>query len=329
MKAGRIMQTVLITGGAGFIGSNFTRMMSQKPEFRCVVLDQLTYAGHLSTIEDVLSDSCIFVKGDIADSTLVQRLFEQYAFDYVINFAAESHVDRSIEDPGVFIRSNVLGVQVLLDACRQYCVTKYLQVSTDEVYGSLSDTGLFTEEMPLDPSSPYSASKSSADMLVQAWHRTYGLSVNITRCSNNYGPYQFPEKLIPVIITRALANQSIPVYGTGMNVRDWIHVEDHCTALFEVLMRGQSGRVYNIGGRSERSNLEVVRTVLQIVGQSESLITFVEDRKGHDWRYAIDNSRIQLELGWEPNHSFEQGLVDTVQWYLDNQSWLEGLNNSV
>lgn len=323
------MQTVLITGGAGFIGSNFTRMMSQKPEFRCVVLDQLTYAGHLSTIEDVLSDSCIFVKGDIADSTLVQRLFEQYAFDYVINFAAESHVDRSIEDPGVFIRSNVLGVQVLLDACRQYGVTKYLQVSTDEVYGSLSDTGLFTEEMPLDPSSPYSASKSSADMLVQAWHRTYGLSVNITRCSNNYGPYQFPEKLIPVIITRALANQSIPVYGTGMNVRDWIHVEDHCTALFEVLMRGQSGRVYNIGGRSERSNLEVVRTVLQIVGQSESLITFVEDRKGHDWRYAIDNSRIQLELGWEPNHSFEQGLVDTVQWYLDNQSWLEGLNNSV
>ena len=323
------MQTVLITGGAGFIGSNFTRMMSQKTDFRCVVLDQLTYAGHLSTIADVLSDRCIFAKGDIADSILVQGLFEQYAFDYVINFAAESHVDRSIEDPGVFIRSNVLGVQVLLDACRQHGVTKYLQVSTDEVYGSLSDTGLFTEDMPLDPSSPYSASKASADMLVQAWHRTYGLSVNITRCSNNYGPYQFPEKLIPVIITRALANQSIPVYGTGMNVRDWIHVEDHCAALFEVLMRGQSGRVYNIGGRSERSNLDVVRTVLQIVGQSESLITFVDDRKGHDWRYAIDNSRIQSELGWEPNHSFEQGLVDTVQWYLANQSWLEGLNNSV
>jgi len=317
------MRTVLITGGAGFIGSNFTRMMAHKKEFQCIVLDNLTYAGHLSTIEDVLSDQCVFVQGDIADGVLVDQLFTQYTFDYVINFAAESHVDRSIEDPGVFIRSNVLGVQVLLDASRKYGVTKYLQVSTDEVYGSLDDTGLFTEDMPLDPSSPYSASKASADMLVQAWHRTYGMSVNITRCSNNYGPYQFPEKLIPVIITRALANESIPVYGTGMNVRDWIHVEDHCNALFEVLVSGTSGRVYNIGGNSERSNLDVVRTVLQILGKSESLIEFVEDRKGHDWRYAIDNRRIQSELKWSLSHSFEQGLVETVQWYMDNVSWCE------
>lgn len=317
------MSTILITGGAGFIGSNFTRLMSQKSDFRCVVLDKLTYAGHLSTIADVLGEQCIFVEGDIANTELVQGLFAQYQFDYVINFAAESHVDRSIEDPGIFIRTNVLGVQILLDACRQFGVSKYVQVSTDEVYGSLGDTGLFTEDLPLDPSSPYSASKASADMLVQAWHRTYGLPVNITRCSNNYGPFQFPEKLIPVIITRALAEQSIPVYGTGMNVRDWIHVEDHCSALFEVLMRGVSGRVYNVGGRSERSNLDVVRTVLQILGKRESLITFVEDRKGHDWRYAIDNSRIQTELGWEPKHSFEQGLVETVEWYMDNVQWCE------
>ena len=322
------MFTILITGGAGFIGSNFTRMMSQKSDFRCVVLDKLTYAGHLSTIEDVLGDECIFVEGDIADIELVQGLFIQYQFDYVINFAAESHVDRSIEDPGVFIRSNVLGVQVLLDACRQHGVSKYVQVSTDEVYGSLGDTGLFTEDLPLDPSSPYSASKASADMLVQAWHRTYGLAVNITRCSNNYGPYQFPEKLIPVIITRAVENESIPVYGTGMNVRDWIHVEDHCSALFEVLIRGQSGRIYNVGGRSERSNLDVVRTVLEIVGKSESLITFVEDRKGHDWRYAIDNTRIQSELNWEPKHSFEEGLMETVQWYIENLDWSMNLTKS-
>ncbi|MAA79120.1 MAG: dTDP-glucose 4,6-dehydratase [Deltaproteobacteria bacterium] len=322
------MQTILITGGAGFIGSNFTRLVNGYPDFRCVVLDKLTYAGHLSTIEEVLGPDCIFVKGDIADAVEVDSLFSQYKFDYVVNFAAESHVDRSIEEPGVFVRSNVFGVQVLLDACRRHGVTKYLQVSTDEVYGELSDTGLFTEDMPLDPSSPYSASKASGDLLVQAWHRTYGLPVNITRCSNNYGPYQFPEKLIPVIITRALDNALIPVYGNGLNVRDWIHVEDHCSALFSVLMHGQSGRVYNIGGQSERTNLDVVRTILKILGHSESLITFVEDRKGHDWRYAIDNTRIQTELNWHPKHSFEQGLVDTIQWYLDNQKWLETLNHS-
>jgi dTDP-glucose 4,6-dehydratase len=267
------------------------------------------------------------VEGDIADTTIVEALFAKYRFDYVINFAAESHVDRSIADPGVFIRSNVLGVQVLLDVCRQYGVTKYLQVSTDEVYGSLGDTGLFTEQSPLQPSSPYSASKASADLLVQAWYRTYGLPVNITRCSNNYGPYQFPEKLIPMVITRALNDQSIPIYGTGMNVRDWIYVEDHCAAIFEVLMRGDSGRVYNIGGCSERSNLEVVRTILQILGKPESLITFVEDRQGHDWRYAIDDSRIQSELGWEPKHSFQQGLVDTVEWYICNRIWSENLRD--
>lgn len=319
------MSTILITGGAGFIGSNFTRLLATRSEYTCVVLDSLTYAGHLSTIEDVLGERCIFVQGDIADVDLVERLFVQYGFEYVINFAAESHVDRSIEDPGVFIRSNVLGVQVLLDACRKHTVTKFLQVSTDEVYGSLGDEGLFTEEMSLDPSSPYSASKASADMLVQAWHRTYGLPVNITRCSNNYGPYQFPEKLIPVIITRALADETIPVYGTGLNVRDWIHVQDHCSALFEVLINGLSGRVYNIGGNSERSNLDVVTMVLRILRKPTSLIRFVEDRKGHDWRYAIDNRRIQQELEWSPSHSFEDGLLDTVQWYLSHQDWFAKL----
>ncbi len=319
------MKIILVTGGAGFIGSNFVRLLKTQMDYRIVILDNLTYAGNLSTIEDVLDDSCSFVQGDIADATMIEQLFSQYQFDYVINFAAESHVDRSIEDPQVFILTNILGVQVLLEAWSTHGIEKYLQVSTDEVYGSLGPEGLFTESTPLDPSSPYSASKTSADLLVQAWHRTYGLPVNITRCSNNYGPYQYPEKLIPVMVSKALANEALPVYGDGSNIRDWIHVEDHCEALLNVLTKGTDGRIYNIGGNSEQSNLDVVRTILNTLGKPHSLIQFVTDRLGHDWRYAIDNTRIQEELGWEPKHSFDEGLKITIEWYLENSSWWKRL----
>jgi dTDP-glucose 4,6-dehydratase len=315
------MNKILVTGGAGFIGSNFVRTLIQDGGYSIVVLDALTYAGTLTSIEPILDDNCQFVHGDIADRILVENLFETHNFDYVINFAAESHVDRSITDPDVFIRSNVVGVQVLLEASRKHGVTKYLQVSTDEVYGSLGETGFFTEETTLDPSSPYSASKASADLLVQAWHRTYGLPVNITRCSNNYGPYQFPEKLIPLMIAKSLSDEALPVYGDGSNVRDWIHVQDHCDALKCVLEKGVSGRVYNIGGNNERSNLAVVRAILDAVAKPHSLISFVEDRLGHDWRYAIDNTRITTELGWSPKYTFEQGLQSTIEWYLNNRSW--------
>ena len=319
------MFTILITGGAGFIGSNFTRMMSQMSGFRCVVLDKLTYAGNRVTIDDVFNEDSHFVEGDICDVRLVNRLFEQYAFTHVINFAAESHVDRSIEDPQVFIRTNILGVQVLLEACRKYSVEKFVQVSTDEVYGSLGDTGLFTEESPLEPSSPYSASKTSADLLVQAWHRTYGLPVNITRCSNNYGPYQYPEKLIPLMISNAAADIPLPVYGDGMNVRDWIHVQDHCEALLLVLERGRPGEVYNIGGNSERRNLDVVKEILRALNKPGSLIHFVEDRLGHDWRYAIDSSKMEREFGWKPTFNFEEGLLQTIEWYSRNQDWIDAI----
>ena len=315
------MTKILITGGAGFIGSNFVRTLVQDGGYSIVVLDALTYAGTLTSIEPILDDNCQFVHGDIADRILVGHLFETHNFDYVINFAAESHVDRSITDPDVFIRSNVVGVQVLLEASRKHGVTKYLQVSTDEVYGSLGETGFFTEETTLDPSSPYSASKASADLLVQAWHRTYGLPVNITRCSNNYGPYQFPEKLIPLMVSKSLSDEALPVYGDGSNIRDWIHVQDHCDALKCVLEKGVSGRVYNIGGNNERSNLAVVRAILDAVQKPHSLISFVEDRLGHDWRYAIDNTRITTELGWSPKYTFEQGLQSTIEWYLNNRAW--------
>lgn len=315
------MNKILITGGAGFIGSNFVRTLVQDGGYSIVVLDALTYAGTLTSIEAVFSESCQFVHGDIADRKLVEHLFQTHDFDYVINFAAESHVDRSITDPDVFIRSNVVGVQVLLEASRKHGLAKYLQVSTDEVYGSLGETGFFTEETVLDPSSPYSASKASSDMLVQAWHRTYGLPVNITRCSNNYGPYQFPEKLIPLMISKSLSDEALPVYGDGSNIRDWIHVQDHCDALKCVLENGVSGRVYNIGGNNERSNLDVVRNILDAVEKPHSLISFVEDRLGHDWRYAIDNTRITTELGWSPQYTFERGLQSTIEWYVKNQAW--------
>ena len=319
------MSSVLVTGGAGFIGSNFVRMLVESTDDEIVIVDKLTYAGNLASIEGVLSERCRFVQGDIADASAMEALFEKERFHRVINFAAESHVDRSISDPQVFIRTNILGVQVLLEACRKYDVQKFVQVSTDEVYGSLGETGLFTEESPLDPSSPYSASKTSADLLVQAWHKTYGLPVNITRCSNNYGPYQYPEKLIPLMLLKALNTETLPVYGDGSNVRDWIHVEDHCRALKMVLEHGVSGRVYNIGGNCERDNLTVVKRILEVVDKPRSLIQFVEDRKGHDWRYAIDNTRIQRELGWKPLHTFEEGLRATLEWYMQNELWWKPL----
>lgn len=319
------MASILITGGAGFIGSNFVRMMVKQNQYDIVVVDKLTYAGNLQSIEDILSERCRFVQADIADVVAMDALFEREQFDKVINFAAESHVDRSIEDPQVFIRTNILGVQVLLETSRKHDVKKFVQVSTDEVYGSLGETGLFTEDSPLEPSSPYSASKTSADLLVLAWHKTYGLSVNVTRCSNNYGPYQFPEKLIPLMLLKAIKDQALPVYGDGSNVRDWIHVEDHCRALKVVLEKGVSGRVYNIGGNSERDNLSVVHSILDVLEKPRSLVQFVEDRKGHDWRYAIDNTRIVEELGWAPRHNFEDGLRSTLDWYLSNESWWKPL----
>jgi len=320
------MKRVLVTGGAGFIGSNFVRLLlRERANYHIINLDKLTYAGNLSTLADIIDHPRhTFVQGDISDGPLIEEIF-QNGVDAVVNFAAESHVDRSIDDPGIFIRTNILGVQVLLEASRRHKTNKFLQISTDEVYGELGPTGFFTEDTPLAPSSPYSASKTSADLLVQAWHHTYGLNVNITRCSNNYGPYQFPEKLIPVMIGKALDNEHLPVYGDGSNIRDWIHVEDHNWAALQVLEKGQSGRVYNIGSSNERSNLQVVKAILDVLGKPHSLIRFVTDRLGHDWRYAIDSSRIRNELNWVPEYDFETGLHQTMQWYVDNQGWWKSL----
>ena len=316
------MKNILITGGAGFIGSNFLRLiLRERPNYRIINLDKLTYAGNLSSISDLADNpNHEFIQGDIADYDLVESIMLK-GVDAIINFAAESHVDRSIEDPEVFIRSNINGVHNLLEAARRHGVKKFLQISTDEVYGDLGDTGFFTEETPIEPSSPYSSSKAAADLLVQAWHRTFGLNTNITRCSNNYGPYQFPEKLIPVLCSKALANQPIPIYGDGSNIRDWIHVEDHNWAVLDVLEKGVSGRVYNIGSNNEQSNLELAKMLLRILGKPESLLTFVKDRPGHDWRYAIDSSRIQTELGWRPRYPLEMGLKQTIEWYQENQDW--------
>ncbi|NSL52034.1 dTDP-glucose 4,6-dehydratase [Calidifontibacillus erzurumensis] len=318
---------VLVTGGAGFIGSNFIRYMVDKyPNYQIVNLDKLTYAGNLSNLKDIENKpNYKFVKGDISDRPFIHQLFEDEQFDYVLNFAAESHVDRSISDPEIFIKTNVLGTQVLLDAAKTYQVKKYLQISTDEVYGTLGDTGYFTEETPLAPNSPYSASKAGADLLVRAYHETYGLPVNITRCSNNYGPYHFPEKLIPLMIINALNDKPLPVYGDGLNVRDWLHVFDHCQAIDLVLHIGQVGEVYNIGGNNERTNIEVVKVILKELGKSESLIKFVDDRLGHDRRYAIDATKLRTKLGWKPKYSFEEGIKQTIQWYLNNKDWWENI----
>ena len=320
--------TILVTGGAGFIGTNFVYYQLQHhSEDRVVCLDALTYAGNLENLTEALKNPRFrFVKGDIADREAVNALFEEEKPDIVVNFAAESHVDRSITQPELFLRTNIMGTQVLMDACRKYGVQRYHQVSTDEVYGDLPldrPDLFFTEDTPIHTSSPYSASKASADLLVLAYFRTFHLPVSITRCSNNYGPYHFPEKLIPLMITRALNDQSLPVYGKGENVRDWLYVEDHCAAIDLVMRKGREGEVYNVGGHNERTNLDVVKTVLRELGKPESLITFVTDRPGHDRRYAIDPSKIHAELGWLPRTKFDDGIHQTVQWYLDNRQWWE------
>ena len=319
---------MLVTGGAGFIGSNFIFYERKKhPEHEIICLDKLTYAGNLATLASVVDQPNFkFVRGDIADREAVFALFEAEKPDVVVNFAAESHVDRSIEDPGIFLKTNVLGTQVLLDACRQFGVTRCHQVSTDEVYGDLPldrPDLFFTEETPLHTSSPYSASKASADLLCSAYQRTYGLPITISRCSNNYGPYQFPEKLIPLMIANALAEKPLPVYGEGLNVRDWLYVEDHCAAIDLILEKGKVGQVYNIGGHNEMKNIDIVKLICKALGKPESLITHVTDRKGHDMRYAIDPSFIHQELGWLPETKFEDGIQKTIKWYLDNRSWWE------
>lgn len=318
----------LITGGAGFIGGNFCRWAVDKyPNDDYVCLDALTYAGNMETIEDILSkDNFRFVKGNICDRNLVFSLFSKEHFDFVINFAAESHVDRSIDDPGIFLQSNIIGVQILMDACKKYGIKRYHQVSTDEVYGDLPldrPDLFFHEDTPLKASSPYSASKASADLLVLAYYRTFNLPVTISRCSNNYGPYQFPEKLIPLVIKKALADEPLPIYGKGTNVRDWLHVHDHCTAIDLIVRSGNNGEVYNVGGHNEKSNLDVVKTILHELHKPESLINFVKDRPGHDLRYAMDPTKIIKTLGWKPEFSFDSGIISTIRWNLENSVWLK------
>ena len=320
--------TIIVTGGAGFIGSNFIfYMLAAHPQDRIVCVDKLTYAGNLSTLQSVLDRPGFrFVRLDICDREGVFNLFREEKPDAVVNFAAESHVDRSIEDPGVFLQTNIIGTGILMDACRELGIGRFHQVSTDEVYGDMPldrPDLLFTEETPLHTSSPYSASKAGADLLALAYHRTYDLPVTVSRCSNNYGPYQFPEKLIPLMIANCLNDKPLPVYGEGRNVRDWLYVEDHCKAIDLVLRKGRAGGVYNIGGHNEMRNIDIVRLICKELGKSESLITFVTDRKGHDLRYAIDPTKIRDELGWLPETRFADGLRKTIRWYLDNRGWWE------
>jgi dTDP-glucose 4,6-dehydratase len=324
--------TILVTGAAGFIGGNFSHYLVNKyADYQIIGLDALTYAGNLQTLESIIEkDNFKFVKGDITDRAFILDLFEKESFDVVVNFAAESHVDRSIENPEIFLKTNILGTQVLMDASLKYNVKRYHQVSTDEVYGDLPldrPDLFFTEETPIHTSSPYSASKASADLLVQAYHRTFGLPISISRCSNNYGQYHFPEKLIPLMIKKALANEPLPVYGTGENVRDWLHVYDHCVAIDLIINKGRTGEVYNIGGHNERTNLEVVKTILRELNKPESLIRYVKDRKGHDMRYAIDPTKIEQELGWKPKYNFDTGILQTIKWNLDNQTWIKNIEN--
>jgi len=323
---------ILITGGAGFIGSNFVHHMVKKyPNYEIVNLDLLTYAGNLESLTEVENEpNYKFVRGDIADRPFIMQLFEKEKFDVVVNFAAESHVDRSITDPGIFVQTNVLGTQVLLDASRAYGVKRYHQVSTDEVYGDLPldrPDLFFTETTPIHTSSPYSSSKASADLFVLAYHRTYGMPVTISRCSNNYGPYHFPEKLIPLMIIRALDNEKLPVYGKGENVRDWLHVADHCAAIDLIIHKGRVGEVYNVGGHNERTNLDVVKTILKALDKPESLINYVTDRPGHDLRYAIDPTKLETELGWKPQYNFDTGIQQTIEWYLTHKEWWERIIN--
>ena len=317
---------IIVTGGAGFVGSNFVfHMLQGHPEYRIVCLDKLTYAGNLSTLEPVMeNENFRFVKADICDRAAVYQLFEEEHPDMVVNFAAESHVDRSIENPGIFLETNIMGTAVLMDACRKYGIRRYHQVSTDEVYGDLPldrPDLFFTEDTPIHTSSPYSSSKASADLLVLAYHRTYGLPVTISRCSNNYGPYHFPEKLIPLMIINALYDKPLPVYGDGLNVRDWLYVEDHCRAIDLILHKGTVGEVYNVGGHNEMKNIDIVKLICKTLGKPESLIQFVTDRKGHDRRYAIDPTKIHRELGWLPETKFADGIQKTIQWYVNHEGW--------
>jgi len=319
------MKNILVTGGAGFIGSNFINsVLTERDDYNIVNLDKLTYAGNLENLKDIEENNNYhFVKGDITNSELVDYIFQKYSIKYVINFAAESHVDRSILGSEIFFRTNVIGTNVLLEASRRYEVEKYLQVSTDEVYGSLGKEGLFTEQTPLSPNSPYSSSKAGADMMALAFYHTYGLPVVVTRCSNNYGPLQFPEKLIPLMIINAMNNKKLPVYGDGMNIRDWIYVLDHNKAIEMVLEKGKVGEVYNIGASNERPNIEIVKLILQKLNKDEELIEYVKDRLGHDRRYAIDSTKIQNELGWSPKYDFANAIEKTVNWYLENKNWWE------
>ncbi len=321
-------KTIIVTGGAGFIGSNFIfHMLKVHPDYRIICIDKLTYAGNLSTLKSVMNKPDFrFCKADICDRETVYKIFEEEKPDIVVNFAAESHVDRSIEDPSVFLRTNILGTSVLMDACGKHGNIRYHQVSTDEVYGDLPldrPDLFFTEETPIHTSSPYSSSKAGADLLVLAYHRTFGLPVTISRCSNNYGPYQFPEKLIPLMITNALKDKPLPVYGEGINVRDWIYVEDHCKAIDLIIHNGRIGEVYNVGGHNEMRNIDIVKLICRELGKPESLITYVADRKGHDMRYAIDPTKIHNELGWLPETRFEDGIRKTIRWYLENCGWWE------
>lgn len=332
------MKNILVTGGAGFIGSNFVKHMLGAYDYSIINIDSLTYAGNLENLKDVENNpKYTFVKADIRDREALNKIFAEYQIDTVVNFAAESHVDRSIEDPEIFLSTNVLGTQALLDTAKKYWKVnpddkhcrlfkegvKYLQVSTDEVYGTLGKEGMFTETTPLAPNSPYSASKTSADLVVRAYYETFGMPINITRCSNNYGPYQFPEKLIPLMINNCLHNKELPVYGDGMQIRDWLHVKDHCTGIDTVLHKGKIGEVYNIGGNNEKANIEIVKLIIKNLGKSEDLIKYVQDRPGHDRRYAIDNTKITTELGWKPSYTFEQGIKETIEWYLAHEEWME------
>lgn len=319
---------LLVTGGAGFIGSNFIRYyLKENPNDSIVNLDKLTYAGNLESLKDIEGDKRYkFVHGDIADFNLVDRLLKD-GIDVVINFAAESHVDRSIDDPSPFLNTNIIGTQLILESSRRNKISRFIQVSTDEVYGSLEPIGLFTERTALRPNSPYAASKASADLLTRAYFKTYNFPAIITRCSNNYGPYQFPEKLIPLFVTNALLDEPLPVYGDGLNIRDWLYVEDHCRAIDIVLKKGKEGEIYNIGGNTEKKNIEITDKILSILNKPQTLKKFVKDRLGHDRRYAIDSTKIKMELGWEPKYQFEDALRKTIQWYIDNKEWWERIKN--
>ncbi|MGY3777173.1 dTDP-glucose 4,6-dehydratase [Isobaculum melis] len=317
------MKNILVTGGAGFIGSNFVHyMLENHPDYKIINLDLLTYAGNIHNLDDVKDNpNHIFVQGNITNRELVRHLVKEHHIDAFVNFAAESHVDRSILHPEIFVETNIQGTLALLDVAKEMNIEKYLQVSTDEVYGSLGAEGYFTEETPLAPNSPYSSSKTGADLLVRAYHETYGMNVNITRCSNNYGPYHFPEKLIPLMITNGMDGKELPIYGDGLNIRDWLHVQDHCQAIDLVLHKGRSGEVYNVGGHNERTNNQIVDIIIEKLGLSRDLIKYVEDRLGHDKRYAIDPTKLEDELGWKPKYTFDTGIVETIEWYQNNEAW--------